>query len=119
MFRINVFRYQYKVLRGTNPCEFLESPTNFNDPSPDKPDRIIVREHGGDSDNHVQWVSTSDIEPYKIFRGTSEAHGKIIKSNGFNNREDKVWLRSDQPLTRGRKSAPIVNLTQLQNAEVW
>ncbi|KAK3394116.1 hypothetical protein B0H63DRAFT_36342 [Podospora didyma] len=127
-FEIEVYHYQYRNPNYNSsrpPYEYLESPQNIHERNPSK---IIVRERGGPNDNHCQWISAADVVPLRPFRGTSHAHGVITnKSNTntntnsndpTNNRGDKLWLRSDQPLLEGRNSAPVVNLAQLRSSEV-
>ncbi|KAK4214097.1 hypothetical protein QBC37DRAFT_160480 [Rhypophila decipiens] len=130
-FTITVFRYQYRNPRGKVPCAYLESTQNMTETGRTPP-RIVAREVGGSNDNHVQWVSVDKIIPIAddddddngkrgalSFRGTSLVHGVIRHASWQHDVGDKIWLRSDMPLFKGRKAVPIVNLTQGRSAEAY
>ncbi|KAM7187923.1 hypothetical protein V8F33_010955 [Rhypophila sp. PSN 637] len=132
-FTITVFRYQYQNPQGKVPCAYLESTQNIHTILTETgrtPPRIVAREVGGSNDNHVQWVSVDKIIPIAdddddngkgapSFRGTSLVHGVIRHASWQHDVGDKIWLRSDMPLFKGRKAVPIVNLTQGRSAEAY
>lgn len=164
---IPTYRYQYRpssssssrlptssfslfTPRNTLPHHYLESPTNIFLPQqqfsttnsqPQQPEKIIIRQVGGAGDNHVQWVSISEIIPYSegessnggsggkhggkprtksLKSYTSQVHG-IVHTASWPNHDvgDRLWLRSDQPIIKGRRSVPIVNLDKGVSGEVW
>ncbi|ESA43792.1 hypothetical protein GE21DRAFT_241 [Neurospora crassa] len=150
------------------PHHYLESPTNiFLLASNSSEDKVIVRQVGGPGDNHVQWVSRSDIIPYpdsasdeefpsmatdlgesRVRAGdcqanssngngvndgggnsekrrmktsksyTSPIHGIVHTANWANDVGDRLWLRSDQPIIKGRRSVPVVNLDKAVSGEI-
>ncbi|KAH7628689.1 hypothetical protein B0T09DRAFT_165899 [Sordaria sp. MPI-SDFR-AT-0083] len=163
---IPTYRYQYRpssssssrlptssfslfTPRNTLPHHYLESPTNIFLPQqqfsttnsqPQQPEKIIIRQVGGAGDNHVQWVSISEIIPYSegessnggsggkhggkpstksLKSYTSQVHG-IVHTASWPNHDvgDRLWLRSDQPIIKGRRSVPIVNLDKGVSGEV-
>ena len=134
MFRIQVFRYRYRdpPPASSSSCDYLESPQDIHSlsssshphghasPCNNSPQSslILVRERGGASDNHVQWVSAEQIEPITPYRGSSFAHGIVRRANWVNGVGQMVWVRSDQPLVKGRGSCPAVNLALLKSVEV-
>ncbi|KAM7187121.1 hypothetical protein V8F20_011112 [Naviculisporaceae sp. PSN 640] len=144
-FAMPIFRYQYREPQGKIPCDYLESTQNIRTlfmETGRTPLRIVCREVGGSSDNHVQWVSVDKIVPAgpddndnddvdqdggekdkrdisTVFRGTAYAHGVIRHPSWQHSVGDKIWLRSDIPLFKGRKAVPIVNLTQGRSAEAY
>lgn len=126
------------------PHHHLESPTNIflSASNSSVKDKLIVRQVGGPGDNHVQWVSRSDIIPYlppadsdeecssfatdlgetraKTLKSyTSHVHGIVHTANWANDVGDRLWLRSDQPIIKGRRSVPVVNLDKGVSGEVW
>lgn len=141
-FAVPIFRYKYRTPQGKIPCHYVESTQNIRTLFMETgltPLRIVCREVGGSSDNHVQWVSVDNVVPVgpdgndndndnrdgekekrdisMVFRGTGYAHGVIRHPSWQHSVGDKIWLRSDVPLFNGRKSVPIVNLTRGQSAE--
>ncbi|KAK3500719.1 hypothetical protein B0T13DRAFT_527091 [Neurospora crassa] len=150
------------------PHHYLESPTNiFLPASNSSKNKVIVRQVGGPGDNHVQWVSRSDIIPYpdsasdeefpsfatdlgesRVRAGdyqanssngngvndgggnsekrrmktpksyTSPIHGIVHTANWANDVGDRLWLRSDQPIIKGRRSVPVVNLDKGVSGEI-
>ncbi|KAK0633627.1 hypothetical protein B0T14DRAFT_491776 [Immersiella caudata] len=132
MFRIQVFRYRYREPPpAPSSCVYLESPQDIHtlssSPNPhvhsspynNSPQNLIlIRERGGASDNHVQWISAEQIEPITPYRGTSFAHGIVRRANWVNEVGQMVWVRSDQALMKGRGSCPAVNLALLKSVEV-
>ncbi|KAK3330948.1 hypothetical protein B0H66DRAFT_528291 [Apodospora peruviana] len=111
VFMIDVFRYQYRTPCGNNPCDFLESPQNIN---------VRSLETGRFVQGSSSWASAADVvRDRKLFQGKAEVHGVIRTADWQNQVGDKVWIRTDMPLQHKRKSAPIVNLTQLRSSEVW
>ncbi|KAK3489388.1 uncharacterized protein B0T23DRAFT_342836 [Neurospora hispaniola] len=176
---IPIYRYQYRPtfpqLSGFSfslspprntflPHHHLESPTNiFLQASNSSKDKLIIRQVGGPGDNHVQWVSKSDIIPYpdsasdeefpsfvtdlgesRVRAGnqkvnssdsnvandneksrtktlksyTSPIHGIVHTANWANDVGDRLWLRSDQPIIKGRRSVPVVNLDKGASGEI-
>ncbi|KAK4452882.1 hypothetical protein QBC34DRAFT_376860 [Podospora aff. communis PSN243] len=133
MFRIQVYYYRYRdPAPPLSSCVYLESPQDIHSlrsssatshgPSSSQynPNQglIVIRERGGPSDNHVQWISPEQIEPITPYRGTSFAHGIVRRGNWVNDVGQMLWLRSDQPLVKGRTSCPAVNLGILKSVEV-
>jgi hypothetical protein len=136
MFRIQVYFYRYRdPTPPLSSCVYLESPQDIHSPLPsttttttphgpsssqNNPNQglIVIRERGGASDNHVQWISPEKIEPITPYRGTSFAHGIVRRGNWVNEVGQMLWLRSDQPLAKGRTSCPAVNLGLLKSVEV-
>ncbi|KAK3354797.1 hypothetical protein B0H65DRAFT_504811 [Neurospora tetraspora] len=149
---IPTYRYQYRQPsssshpssfslsppRNTLPHHYLESPTNIflspSNPLSELPEIIIIRQVGGPGDNHVQWVSKSDIIPFPdpddessngggrrkqhMKTYVSQVHGIVHTANWANDVGDRLWLRSDQPIIKGRRSVPVVNLDKGVSGEV-
>lgn len=71
----------------------------------------------------MQWVSVDNIVPVRDedgipFEGKSYVHGVVRHPSWQHPVGDKLWVRTDIPLFEGRKSVPVVNLTQGRSAEV-
>ncbi|KAK0656451.1 hypothetical protein B0T16DRAFT_452014 [Cercophora newfieldiana] len=131
MFRMSVYLYRYRDPQpssSTSSSTYLESPQDIHSlpslpnirrqPSDAQEPLILIRERGGTDDNHVHWVPVSRIEPVSPYRGTSFAHGVVRRGNWVNDVGQMLWLRSDQPLLRGDRSVPAVNLGLLKSVEV-
>ncbi|KAK3388996.1 hypothetical protein B0T20DRAFT_425044 [Sordaria brevicollis] len=195
-------RFSLTPPRNTLPHTYLESPISI---SASLQEKIIIRQVGGPGDNHVQWVSVTDLVPYyhpssepasnpsnhgnrqsihnqnpiptstatnpnqnrihthrhqtepislislttnnnddnengthddnnrkrrpsrsdlnlskRILESgqVSRVHGVVHTANWVNDVGDRLWLRSDQPIIKGRRSVPVVNLDKGISAEV-
>lgn len=120
--RLAVYRYRYinhpYLAVGEQPCKFVESPQNIHtDPSA----QLVVRACGGSSDNHVHWTPRTNLEPLAPFGAAmSSSHGVVTRNHSTHRRGDRIWLRSDLPLTshHTKDRCPVVNLDKLRSGEV-
>ncbi|EGO51560.1 hypothetical protein NEUTE1DRAFT_141497 [Neurospora tetrasperma FGSC 2508] len=109
------------------PHHHLESPTNIFLPTSDSSkDKLIIRQVGGPGDNHVQWVSRSDIIPYpdsasdKEFPSfaTDSGESRVRAGNQkVNSRDSNVANDNEKSRTKTSKSytSPIHGIVHTAN----
>jgi hypothetical protein len=120
MFDYTIPVYSYRK-RGTNDSLpfWFQSPQRLAE---DGDMNMIVRQCGGNRDNHVTWKPASELCHDERRPGPSytEAHGVLIRADPERRHKcgDLIWIHSNENLVAGRTTVPIFNLSTFCDGEV-
>ncbi|KAK3989132.1 hypothetical protein QBC44DRAFT_88792 [Cladorrhinum sp. PSN332] len=125
IFAFQAFCYQRIEPKGRYPCRYLESPqklpavNTLEEAMYKWPERLIARENGGTSNNHVQWIPCCKLKVYSVTQ-TALAHGVLVRDSGEHHKKgDKLWLLSEYPLLgEGGRMVKVINLDKIKETDV-